>query len=180
MNEPEGKTGRRLSRNNKIGESVYRIEDDALLRGRGAFIDDLDVGLGIVHAGFLRSQYAHAQIKKLNVTDARHLSPVVGVYTAADFPEIKPICADFDRPGFVVAQRPVLASERVRFVGDAIAMVITNDPYSAADAIEAIEVEFEPLPNVTDAATAVRPNAPLLHAQVKNNVIYEGSFESPE
>jgi carbon-monoxide dehydrogenase large subunit len=178
MSSPGGEPNRDPLRSNKIGDSVYRIEDDPLLRGRATFIDDIDVGHGVVHVGFLRSQHAHARITKLDVTCARGLSSVVAVFTAADFPQIKPICADFDRPGFVVAPRPVLASERVRFVGDAIAMVIADGPYAAADAIEAIEVEFEQLPSVTDAAMAIRPAAPLLYAHVKNNVIYEGSFES--
>jgi carbon-monoxide dehydrogenase large subunit len=164
----------------KIGESVYRIEDDRLLRGRATFIDDIDVGHGVVHVGFLRSQYAHARIVRLDVKMARALPFVVAVLTAADFPQIKPICADFDKPGFKVAGRPALASEHVRFVGDAIAMVIASDPYAAVDAVEAIDVEFESLPCVIDAATAIRSGAPLLYDHVKNNVIYEGSFESTD
>ena len=105
---------------------------------------------------------------------------MIAVFTATDFPEIKPICADFDKPGFVVAQRPALASDHVRFVGDAIAMVIASDPYAAADAVELIEVEYDQLPSVSDGAMAVRPDAPLLYSHVAKNVIYEGSFELPD
>ncbi len=180
MSAQETSTVRDPARSNKIGESVYRVEDDRLLRGRATFIDDVDAGHGVVHVAFLRSQYAHALISRLDVAAARALPSVVAVLTAADFPQIKPICADFDKPGFVVAGRPILASERVRFVGDAIAMVIAENPYVAADAVEAIEIEYEQLPCVTDATAAIGPGAPLLYDHVPKNVIYEGTFESPD
>ena len=163
----------------RIGESVPRIEDDRLLRGCATFIDDLDVGHGVLHVAFLRSQHAHARIVKLDVAAARTLPSVAAVLTAADFPHIRAICADFDKPGFKVAARPVLAAERVRFVGDAIAMVLAHDPYAAADAVEVIDVDLEPLPCVIDAAKAIQPDGPRLFDGVPYNVIYEGAFESP-
>lgn len=166
-------------RSARIGESVPRLEDDRLLRGRASFIDDLDVGHGVLHVAFLRSQHAHANIVKLDISAACALPAVVAVLTAADFPEIQPICADFDKPGFKVASRPVLAGERVRFVGDAIAMVVARDPYAAADAVEAIEIELDSLPCVVDASRAIQPDAPRLFDNVPDNVIYKGSFESP-
>jgi carbon-monoxide dehydrogenase large subunit len=157
---------------------VLRVEDDRLLRGRAAFIDDIDPGYGVLHVAFLRSQYAHARIARLDTAAARKMPSVAAVLTAADFPHIGPLKADFDKPGFVVAGRPVLASERVRFVGDAIAMVAADDPYAALDAVEEIEIEYEPLPEVTEAQSAIEPGAPLVFDHVPNNVIYEGAFES--
>ena len=168
----------RAGRSSKIGQSVLRVEDDRLLRGRAAFIDDIDPGYGVLHVAFLRSQYAHARIARLDTAAARMMPSVAAVLTAVDLPHIAPLKADFDKPGFVVAGRPVLASERVRFVGDAIAMVVADDPYAALDAVEEIEIEYEPLPEVTEAQSAIEPGAPLVFDHVPNNVIYEGAFES--
>jgi aerobic carbon-monoxide dehydrogenase large subunit len=167
------------TRSSRIGESVLRIEDDRLLRGRGSFIDDLDIGR-VVHVAFLRSQHAHASFKIADVAAARAMPSVIAVLTAKDLPHIKPICADFQRPGFVVAERPVLASDRVRFVGDLIAMVIAENSYAALDALEAVEIEFEQLACITESRTAIRPDAPQLYDHVANNTIYEGAFESPD
>lgn len=169
----------KAGRSRKVGESIARVEDDRLLRGRGIFIDDLDLGYGTLHVAFLRSQYAHARIVKLDVAPARAMPSVAAVLTAADCPKIAPLEADFAKPGFVVAGRPVLASDRVRFVGDLVAMVLADDPYAAADAVEAIEVEYEQLPCVTQVSAALAAEAPLLFDHVPNNLIYEGAFESP-
>lgn len=171
--------GRDPGRSSKIGESALRIEDDRLLRGRATFIDDIDVGYGVLHVAFLRSQYAHAKIARIDLSAARAMPSVVAVLTASDFAHIAPLKADFEKPGFVVAGRPVLASERLRFVGDAVAMVLAEDPYTAVDAVEAIQIEYEDLPAVTDAQAAIQPGAPLVFDHVPNNIIYEGSFESP-
>jgi aerobic carbon-monoxide dehydrogenase large subunit len=167
-------------KSSRIGDSVYRVEDDRLLRGRAAFIDDVDAGHGVVHVSFLRSQYAHGIIERLDVTAAKAMPSVIAVLTAADFGHIKPISADFDKPGFKVALRPVLATDRVRFVGDALAMVIATDPYAALDATEAIEVDIGMLPCVTKATAAIFSDAPRLYDHIEDNVIYEGSFESPD
>jgi carbon-monoxide dehydrogenase large subunit len=136
----------------RIGESVPRVEDEALLRGRAAFFDDVDCGPGTLHAAFVRSPHAHALVRSVNLAPALALEGVAAAYAAADFAgEIKPIAADYAAPGFKVTQRPVIAGERVRFVGDTLAMVVAKDPYVALDAAELVECDLEPLPAVVDA-----------------------------
>ena len=169
-----------LDQSAKIGESVSRIEDDALLRGRATFIDDIDPGPGVLHVGFLRSPHAHANIVKLDMDKARALSGVERILTAADLSHIQPIYADFEESGFTVVGRPALASERVRFVGDLVAIVFARDPYIAADAIDAIDVDYEPLACVTRAEEAIRTGAPLLFDEAPDNILYVGAFESPD
>ncbi len=149
-----------------IGDSVLRVEDEPLLRGRGVFFDDLELGPGTLHVAFVRSPHAHARVLSINAAAAMTLEGVVAAYAAADFAgEIKPIAADFAAPGFKVTQRPVLAGECVRFVGDTLAMVVANDPYVALDAAELVEYDLEPLPAVVDAAKS-------------DQVVFEARFES--
>ena len=136
----------------RIGEPAPRLEDEALLRGRAAFLDDVDCGSGTLHVAFVRSPYAHALVRAVNLAPAHALQGVVAAYAAADFAgEIKPIAADYDAAGFRVTQRPVIAGERVRFVGDTLAMVVAKDPYVALDAAELVEYDLDPLPAVVDA-----------------------------
>ena len=169
-------TGARQS--TRIGEPVLRVEDERLLRGKGAFLDDLDLD-GAGHAAFVRSPHAHARVRALDTKAAAAVPGVIAVFTAADFEgTIRPISADFAAPGFKVTERPVLAAERVRFVGDALAMVVARDPYVAADATELVEIDVEPLPAVADAGAAVQPGAPRVHEAAADNVVFESAFES--
>ncbi len=155
-----------------VGARVKRVEDPRLLTGRGAYVDDVSYPHQL-HAAFLRSDVPHAVLRGIDVDAARRLPGVVAVFTAADL-------ADHVRPlrqnGPAGLRTPVfhpLASGKVRFVGDPIALVIAQDRYVAEDACDLITVEFEPLPVVVDAAAAQRPEAALLYDDVDRNVAYE-------
>jgi aerobic carbon-monoxide dehydrogenase large subunit len=166
-------------RSARIGDSAPRLEDERLLRGKGRFLDDIDLGEATAHATFVRSPHAHARVRAVDGAHAAAARGVIAVWTAADVASlVKPIVADFAAPGFKVTARAALAAERVRFVGDALAMVLARDPYIAADAAELVELDLEPLAAVADAAAAVLTDAPRVHDGVDDNVLFEGAFES--
>ena len=150
---------------------MKRNEDPRLLRGLGSFVDDIDPA-GVLHAAILRAPHGHARMRSLDVTAARGLSGVQAVYTAGDL-------GDFNQPAPLVIPHPALthgrtqrplAVDAVRFVGEAVAMVVADSRYAAEDAVDAIEVDWEPLPAVVDFRRASQPGQPLVHADVPNNV----------
>jgi aerobic carbon-monoxide dehydrogenase large subunit len=153
---------------------VRRREDPRLITGAGEFVDDLRVA-DCLHAAFLRSPHAHARILAVDGAAARRAPGVVGVYTAADLGsagEPVPVYAPhpaLPRPCGVLP----LAAERVRFVGEAVVMVIADDPYRARDALELIGVDYDPLPAITDVEAALAPGATLLHDELGSNVAAE-------
>jgi 2-furoyl-CoA dehydrogenase large subunit len=135
-----------------VGRPLPRLEDEALLRGEGRFIDDLEPVANARHAAVLRSPYAHARISRLDPTQALELPGVVGVLTGADVVELsRPFPAGIDSPVPLYAA----ALETVRYVGEPVAVVVARDRYLSEDALELIEVEYEPLEPVLDAASAV-------------------------
>ena len=153
---------------------VRRREDPRLITGAGEFVDDLRVP-GCLHAAMLRSPHAHARIRAIDVAAARRLPGVVGVYVAADLgPVGAPIPIYAPHPALPVPCKIMpLARERVRFVGEAVAVVIAEDVYRAWDALDLIRVEYEPLPAVVDVEAALAPGAPILHEEVGSNVVAE-------
>jgi CO/xanthine dehydrogenase Mo-binding subunit len=155
-----------------LGEPVRRLEDERLLRGAGRFTDDLDEGA--LHGCFVRSPLAHARIRSVDVSAARRAPGVAAVYTAADLP-----FGDLDLPLLIPhpalthgrTQR-CLASEVVRYAGEAVAFVVAEDRYLAEDAAELVQVEYEPLPPVvTPEAGAAAEH--LVHDDVPGNVAAE-------
>lgn len=160
----------------RIGDPVLRIEDERLLRGQGRFIDDVDCGPAPLHAWFVRSPHAHARVLGIDLDTARAMPGVLAILTAGDLVGTRPIAADFARPGFQVTERPLLAVDRVRFVGDAVALVIAADPYQALDAAEAVEVDYAPLPPVIGALAAIAPDAGRVHDAAPGNVLFESAF----
>src|SRR2546422_985547 len=154
--------------------SVRRREDPRLITGAGEFVDDFRVP-GCLHAVMLRSPHAHARIRSIDVSAARRAPGVVGVFLASDLGSAGvaiPIYAP--HPALLVACgiRP-LAGERVRFVGEAVAAVIADDPCRACDALDLIRVEYEPLPALVDMDAALAPGAPVLHEETASNVVAE-------
>lgn len=150
-----------------VGRSLPRFEDGRLLSGQGQFIADLNPFPGIRHAAILRSPYPHANIRRIDVRAARALDGVVGVVTGQDIvKELSPFPVGVAKP---IKYYP-LAIDRVRYVGEPVAVVVAESRYVAEDALESIQVEYEPLPVVLDveAATTGRPGA--LHAGVDDNV----------
>ncbi len=139
-----------------VGRPLPRLEDEALLRGEGRFIDDLEPVANARHAAVLRSPYAHARIVRLDATAAERLPGVVGVLTGIDVVELsRPFPVGLDSP----VPQYATAHETVRYVGEPVAVVVARDRYLAEDALEAIEVEYEPLTPVLDAEAAVDSEA---------------------
>src|SRR6267378_3127165 len=150
-----------------IGKSVRRVEDFRLLTGRGAFIDDHPPVGNIHQAAIVRSRYAHARIVGYDVTRARAAEGVVAVITGEHV-------AKETRPFAVGVTTPVhyycAATDKVRFVGEPVAVVVARDRYLAEDAAELVEVEYERLPAVIDPEKALEPDAPVLHDKVGTNL----------
>jgi carbon-monoxide dehydrogenase large subunit len=153
---------------------VRRREDPRLVTGAGAFVDDLRVP-GCLHAAMVRSPHAHARIRAIDVAAARRAPGVVGVYVAADLgPAGAPMPIYAPHPALPVPCKIMpLARERVRFVGEPVAVVIAEDAYRAWDALDLVRVEYEPLPAVVDVEAALAPGAPILHEEVGSNVVAE-------
>jgi 2-furoyl-CoA dehydrogenase large subunit len=156
-----------------IGQSIERVEDDALLTGRGRFIDDLGVRNDTLHAAILRSQHAHAKIRAIDVDAARQAPGIVAVITGAD---VKALSASL----VVGVKAPIecwpIAVDRVRYVGEPVAVVIAADRYLAEDALELIDVDYEPLPAVADIRSALDAALPPLHDGLGGNIASDRSF----
>src|SRR5215475_14421147 len=159
-----------------IGESPKRKEDLRLLTGRGRFVDDVRLP-GAHHLIFVRSPHARARIAHVDCRPARAL-PGVAVFTAADLPEVMSrVLPTFIEPAsnpYSVFNEPppqhALAREEVRHVGEIVAAVVAADPYRAADAAEAVRVDYDPLPAIVDTEAAARDGAPEVHAG-RSNVV---------
>ena len=152
-----------------VGRPLPRLEDEALLRGAGRFIDDLDPVANAQHAAILRSPFAHARIAALDAAAARELPGVVGVLTGTDVVAMsRPFPAGIDSPIPLYAA----AAETVRYVGEPVAVVVARDRYLAEDALELIEVEYEPLEPVLDPTTAADT-----HACVSDRAFHYGDVD---
>lgn len=153
-----------------IGARVKRKEDLRLLRGIGKYVGDIHRP-GMVHAAILRSTHAHARLLKIDAGAALKMPGVIGVLTASDMPGVKTIPMRTGViPGLERSQQTPIATTKVRYVGDPIAVVVAENRYLAEDALELIEVEYEPLGAVTDARASIQPGAPQLHDATPNNI----------
>jgi carbon-monoxide dehydrogenase large subunit len=154
-----------------LGEPVKRLEDPRLLTGQGQYVDDIHRP-GMAHGAVLRSQHAHARIKRLDVSKARALPGVYLVLTADDLgPAGGPLPLLIPHPALTAPRtQRALAGDEVRYVGEALAFVVAKNRYIAEDALELIEVEYEPLPVVAALDEATAENAPLVHAGVARNI----------
>ncbi|MSP51285.1 MAG: xanthine dehydrogenase family protein molybdopterin-binding subunit [Alphaproteobacteria bacterium] len=157
-----------------IGQSTLRVEDDPLLKGLGAFVDDVAPPKNTLHLGFVRSPHAHARICSIDTSAAKRLPGVVDVLTGRDLVDLmKPIQVDPDKPGFKITHRLAVTIDKARFVGDTVAVVVAENPYIADDAVEAVAVEYEALPAVVSLDASLAPGAPKIHDYIADNVIYE-------
>jgi len=159
-----------------IGQSVPRTEDPRLLRGEGRYTDDVNLP-GQAYAAIVRSPYAHGILRGIDLSAARRMPGVLGVYTGADldaagFGPLKCVISFPNRDGSPMRkpERRALATDRVRFVGDPVAFVVAETPTQAKDAAEAVTIDVEPLPAVTRAFEAAQDGAPQLFDDVPNNV----------
>jgi len=154
-----------------FGARVQRIEDPRLLRGKGTYVDDIDLP-EMLHAGFLRSTHARARILNIDTSAARVLPGVHLVLTASDLGEVlepSPLLVPHHALTQPRTQLP-LALNEVHYVGEAVAMVVADSRYIAEDALDLIDVEYDPLPVVHSLEVASAKDAPLVHADVPDNI----------
>lgn len=154
-----------------IGARITRLEDPRLIRGQGRYIDDL-VLLGMLHARLVRSELAHAKLTNIDTSALHETFPQALIFTGNDIGSLG-IRASADLPSVQSFAQPILAREYVRFVGEPIAAVLTEDAYSVEDAAELVFVDYDPLPVLADAATALAPGAPILFGGWRNNLFIE-------
>jgi carbon-monoxide dehydrogenase large subunit len=153
-----------------VGTAVGRVEDRDLLTGAGAFVDDVDRP-GQVHARIVRSPVAHARLVGVDTGAASESPGVVGVFTAADIPDVRVPIRLLPSPEAERVLQPPLARDVVRYVGEPVAVVVARTPYEAEDAAEVVALELEPLPVVLDPLDAVAPGAPVLHPALGANAV---------
>ncbi len=161
-----------MSRTPYVGQPLKRVEDPRLIRGIATFTDDLKMP-GMLHAAILRSPYAHARITGIERRAAQALPGVVAVLVGSDVNAqcgTVPCAASIE--GMKSPKHTVLAGDRVYFVGHPIAVVVATDRYVAQDAIELIEVDYEPLPVVIDPEKALASGSPLTHPDLGTNVAF--------
>ena len=161
-----------------IGAAIKRLEDPALITGRAKYTDDLQLP-NMAYVAILRSPYAHARIKRIDTSKAAAMEGVIAVFTGEDVaqsgvPGVVPV--GWLLPDLKTPAHPLLARDKVRHVGDGVAVVVAEDRYTAHDALEAIEVEYEPLPAVVNPAEAVKEGQPLVHDEAPNNIAFDWSI----
>jgi carbon-monoxide dehydrogenase large subunit len=155
-----------------VGVPVPRIEDAALVQGGGTFVDDVALP-GCLHAAFLRSDWAHARIRAVDVSGAARRPGVVTVVTGEDVVgKIGTIPCRSSVPGMKRPVHHALAVDKVCFVGQPVAMVVAESPAAAWDALASVHVDFEPLPAVSEPEGAVQPGAAVIHEDLGDNVAY--------
>ncbi|MGV9386608.1 xanthine dehydrogenase family protein molybdopterin-binding subunit [Nonomuraea sp. NPDC003707] len=163
-----------------VGRSAARREDLRLLSGHGRFVDDLHLP-GTLHAQFVRSTVAHGTVTGVDLSATLATPGVVAAFTAADL-DLGDITAILDRPPseFVPTAMPVLARDRVRYVGEPVAVVLAGNPYAVEDGVEAARVTYEADRPVVSAEQALAPGAPLLHPAAAANTLVDVSMFATE
>jgi aerobic carbon-monoxide dehydrogenase large subunit len=167
-----------------VGQSVPRVEDSRLLRGDGRYTDDVSLP-GQAYAVMVRSRHAHGVIRTIDAAAARAMPGLLAVYTGADltsYGTLKCIVPFDNRDGTPMRKpaRPALAVDKVRYVGDPIACVVAETLLQAKDAADAVEVDIEPLPAITNPEDAVAQGAPVLYADVPDNVALDYHYGDSE
>ena len=154
-----------------FGSGIRRREDPRLITGQASYTDDIKL-TGMVHAAILRSPHAHARIRSVDTGAAKQAPGVLAVYTGADTEGVlnpMPCAWVIPDSDVKVVAYPPIAKDIVRYVGDAVAVVVAEDRYQAEDALELINVDYEPLPAVVNPEAALQPGAPQLHEDAPNN-----------
>ena len=162
-----------------LGQSVTRIEDATLLRGAGTYADDVEIA-GAAHASIVRSPHAHAKIIGIDTGAAARAPGVLAILTGADvaadrlgdIPCVVPV-TNLDGSARGETPRPILARDRVRHVGDPLAVVVAETLSQARDASDLIAIDYEPLPAVVDTLAATRPGAPLAWDNISGNICFD-------
>ena len=169
-----------------IGQSVRRLEDPRLLTGGGRYTDDTKLNAPAARMYVLRSPHAHADIRKIDTSAAAKAPGVLLVLTGhdvkkADFGDVPCLVPLENRDGSPRGEtpRPMLALDRVRHVGDPVALVVAETLEQAKDAAELIEVDYEARPHVVGTYEAAQPGAPLVHDHIKNNIVFDWAHGRP-
>ncbi|HLJ51351.1 MAG TPA: xanthine dehydrogenase family protein molybdopterin-binding subunit [Bryobacteraceae bacterium] len=155
-----------------VGKRIKRREDPRLITGTATYVDDIQMP-GMHHACIVRSPHGAARIKSINVAPAAELPGVVAVYTGRDTEGVGPVPCGASLPGLRVPHHHILAVDRVYFVGHPVAVVVATDRYIARDAVDRIEIEYEPLPTVTDVEKALAEGAPAVHPEWPDNTAFK-------
>jgi len=172
-----------MSTNGLIGKSVKRVEDKRFITGRGKYTDDIILP-GQTYAAFLRSPFAHAKILEITTEAAMAMPGVIAIYTGEDLREVNGVPCGWqvnfkDGTTMKEPKHPLLAVDKVRHVGEAVAIVIADTREHAVDAVEAIMVDYEDLSCVIDPLKAAQPGAPLVHDDVPGNVCFDWNLGNP-
>jgi carbon-monoxide dehydrogenase large subunit len=157
-----------------FGSAIKRREDPRLLTGTATYTDDIKLP-GLTYAAIHRSPYAHARITKVDVSEAKKAPGVIAVYTGADLKDkVAPVPCAWNVPNcnLKVPAHPLLAHEKVRHVGDGVAMVIAESRAAARDALDLIDVDYETLQGGVDPEKMAQPGAPLVHDDVPGNIAF--------
>ncbi|HEY3210160.1 MAG TPA: xanthine dehydrogenase family protein molybdopterin-binding subunit [Actinomycetota bacterium] len=163
-----------------VGRALPGVNNTVLARGRGRFVDDIHLP-GMCHMTVLRSPYPHARIKSIDIDEARQLRGVVHVVTREEIRrDTRPIPEGWDttEAGAKKVDWYALAVDRVRYVGEAVAAVVAEDKYTAISALDFIKVDYETLPAVVDASTALEEGSPLVEPEWGDNVLVTDGFRA--
>ncbi len=166
-----------------IGQSIERVEDKRFLTGKGRYTDDIILP-NMTYAYILRSHHAHAKINSIDTAHAEAMDGVVAVFTGADTAAIAGVPTGWQvnfKNGDTMKEppHPLMVQDKVRHVGDAVAVVIAEDRYTARDAADAIDVSYEALDAVVLASEAVKEGAPLVHDDVPKNMCFDWALGNP-
>jgi carbon-monoxide dehydrogenase large subunit len=160
-----------------LGEPIKRKEDPRLIQGRAHYVDDLKLD-GMLYLTFVRSPHAHARLKSMDVAAARSTPGVVAVYTGADLKgKLGPVPCAVAMPGLKIPEHPCLAVDEVRYAGEPVAAVVATSAYTARDAADKIEVDYEPLPVVSDPLKALEKGSPRVHETLEDNIAFVAHLE---
>jgi carbon-monoxide dehydrogenase large subunit len=163
-----------------VGQRVQRVEDPKYLRGEGRYIDDVELP-GLLHGAFVRSPFAHARIGAIDASEALALPGIVAVVTGADLAtRIAPVVTDAKVPEVRVGARRALPVEKVRFMGEAVALVVAESRHLAEDGCDAVAIEWEELEPIADVAAGVEPGAPLLDESLGTNLVGHATFATDD
>jgi 2-furoyl-CoA dehydrogenase large subunit len=160
-----------------IGKKVARVEDSRLLTGQGKYIDDIGMPPNTAHAAILRSPYPHAKIVSIDYSEALEIPGVKGVVIGKD---IEPLLNPFSVGVTAPVQYYPMAIDKVRYVGEPVAVVVAKNRYIAEDALEKIKVKYETLEPIVDIERALEEGAPILHENVGSNIANHRTFHYGE
>ena len=146
-----------------VGARIKRREDPRLIQGLATYVDDLQMP-GLCYVTFVRSPHAHARIQSIDASAATDLDGVVAVITGDDVKDVGGVpCAATDFPNVQIPHHPVLASGKVRFVGEPVAAIVATDRYTAHDAVDLVDVDYDPLVAVASGEAALANDAVKIH-----------------